>query len=473
MTIRLVAIAAVMSSVGVAALPAMAQEALILGNEDYDRGADVTRGAAVVDSARALEEAGAGVVSGRDVTADRQQQLLAEFEEALEGDGPRLAVLSGRFVTAGSETWYLPVDAQATSLAALPREALPLSSVLAMLGSGSGPALLVLGTDSADGDAGMGPFVTAGIGAVTPSQGVVVIDGTPRDVSGLVRDILSVPDARIADGLDGRGLTVQGDLANMSFLSGGAPAAPAAASSPEETAWRLARSGDTIAGYVEYLDRHPQGAHARDASARLQALREASRSQPQRAEDSLSLNREARRTVQRHLTALGFDTNGVDGVFGAGSRRAITRWQSSAGLPATGYLDAGQIERLASAAAAATPAPAPDNGTADAEYWAQTGEGGTVAGARQYLDRYPDGRFAGTARERISADRAAAEGDAWTRARQAGTVEAYNAYLQRYPDGRHAGDARAQIAALQRPRSPEDQLNDLLQKGLTDLLKKD
>ncbi len=479
MTILWVTFAAMMSAAGIVA-PALAQEALILGNEDYDTGTDVTRGAAAVDAARALEDAGADVVSGRDVTADRQQQLLAEFETVADGNGARLAVLSGRFVSAGTETWFLPVDAQATSLAALPREAIPLSSVMTMLKGGSGPALLVLGSDSAGGDAGMGPFVTAGIGTVAPSQGVTVIRGAPRDVSGFVRDVLAVPEARIADGTRDRGLTVQGDLANASFLSSGTPEpaptpAPAAAPSPDDTAWRQARNGDTIAGYVDYLDRYPQGQHASKASSRLEILRRASRSQPQVAEDNLSLDRKARRTVQRHLTALGFDTNGVDGLFGAGSRRAITRWQSSVGLPETGYLDARQIDRLKAAAAAVAPArTAPSTATrdqiADVDYWAQTGQGGTVAGARLYLERYPSGRFADIARERVSSGGEAAETNAWAQARQVGTPSAYNSYLQSYPNGRHAEEARGRLAALQQPPSPEEQLEDLLTKGINDLL---
>ncbi|MGB3555575.1 MAG: peptidoglycan-binding protein, partial [Jannaschia sp.] len=429
MTIRWVTFAAFMSAAGIAA-PTLAQEALILGNEDYDRGADVTRGAAVVDAARALEEAGADVVSGRDVTADRQQQLLAAFEDMVGGNDPRLAVLSGRFVSAGSETWFLPVDAQATSLTSLPREAIPLSSVMTMLGGASGPSLLVLGSDGASGDAGMGPFVTAGIGTVAPSRGVTVIRGAPRDVSGFVRDVLTVPGARIADGIGSRGLTVQGDLAGATFLSDGTSAAApvTAVPSPDDIAWRLALNGNTIAGYVDYLDRYPRGQHASDAQSRLEALRDTPRSRARAAEDDLALGRDARRAAQRDLTVLGFDTNGVDGIFGAGSRRAITQWQSSVGLPQTGYLDAVQIDRLRTAAAAAAPAPvAPSTSTIEA-----------------------------------------GEVEAWAQTRQVGTANAYTSYLQSYPNGPNAEEARARLAALQRPPSAEEQLNDLLVDGINE-----
>ena len=39
------------------------------------------------------------------------------------------------------------------------------------------------------------------------------------------------------------------------------------------------------------------------------------------------------------LTELGYDTNGVDGLFGRGTRGAIRGWQASEDLPSTGYLE--------------------------------------------------------------------------------------------------------------------------------------
>ena len=473
MTVRSMAFAVAVAGL---AAPGWAQEALLLGNEDYDRGADVARAAAVVDAARALQDAGAGVAAGRDATADRQRQLLAAFEAAADGTGARLAVLSGRFVTSGTETWFLPVDARATSLATLPVEAIPLSSVLAMLGGGSGPSLLVLGSDGAGGSAGMGPFVTAGIGTVTPPRGVGVVTGAPRDVAGFVRDVLAVPGARIADGAARRGLGVRGDLRDAAFLRGRAPAA-LAAPTPDEAAWREARAGDTIASYVDYLDRYPRGRYATDAAARLETLRRGARSPAQRAEDALALGRDARRAIQRDLTVLGYDTNGIDGIFGPGSRRAIGRWQAGAGLASTGYLDAAQVARLDAEAVAAAPAPASAGGTlADAEYWARTGRSGTAGGAREYLERYPDGRFADIARSRVSSDGAARERDAWARAQQVGTADAYAGYLQGFPEGSHAQEARARLATLRRSPSVEEQLEDelerLLRQGIGNLLQR-
>ena len=64
------------------------------------------------------------------------------------------------------------------------------------------------------------------------------------------------------------------------------------------------------------------------------------------AEAVLNLSRQQRAAVQAGLTRRGFDTRGVDGVFGRGTRAAIAAWQQANDLPATGYLTAPQYERL-------------------------------------------------------------------------------------------------------------------------------
>ena len=55
--------------------------------------------------------------------------------------------------------------------------------------------------------------------------------------------------------------------------------------------------------------------------------------------------------VQESLTALGFSTRGIDGIWGANTRKAIAGWQRVRGLDATGYVDAEQTKTLVSSAA--------------------------------------------------------------------------------------------------------------------------
>ncbi|MGE4610870.1 MAG: peptidoglycan-binding domain-containing protein [Paracoccaceae bacterium] len=63
-------------------------------------------------------------------------------------------------------------------------------------------------------------------------------------------------------------------------------------------------------------------------------------------EKEIELSRTDRREIQRRLVLLGYDTRGVDGVFGDGSRSAIRRWQQDSSLPISGYLDLNQLAVL-------------------------------------------------------------------------------------------------------------------------------
>jgi len=69
-------------------------------------------------------------------------------------------------------------------------------------------------------------------------------------------------------------------------------------------------------------------------------------------EVALGLDRTKRLEIQRRLTLIGYDTNGVDGVFGNGTRSALTRWQNEIGVPPNGYLTQAQIDQLAVQSAA-------------------------------------------------------------------------------------------------------------------------
>jgi peptidoglycan hydrolase-like protein with peptidoglycan-binding domain len=67
---------------------------------------------------------------------------------------------------------------------------------------------------------------------------------------------------------------------------------------------------------------------------------------PEGAEEQLGLDGAKRREVQARLLAAGHDPRGVDGVFGPGTRMALSAWQRAEGLAATGYLDAAGLALL-------------------------------------------------------------------------------------------------------------------------------
>ncbi len=72
-------------------------------------------------------------------------------------------------------------------------------------------------------------------------------------------------------------------------------------------------------------------------------------------EDDRPLGRTERKTLQERLTALGFDTDGVDGILGPNSRKAIRNFQRSRGLPADGYASEALLTRVQQAATGTEP----------------------------------------------------------------------------------------------------------------------
>lgn len=68
---------------------------------------------------------------------------------------------------------------------------------------------------------------------------------------------------------------------------------------------------------------------------------------PAQTEAALGLTRAQRSAVQAGLTRRGFDTNGVDGIFGRGTRNALSAWQRANDMSVTGYLTSAQVQRLA------------------------------------------------------------------------------------------------------------------------------
>lgn len=135
---------------------------------------------------------------------------------------------------------------------------------------------------------------------------------------------------------------------------------PRSDSTLEIAVWQAAEAGGTKADYQAYIDKFTDGAFAGLAHARMARLEDtdaggATPSQldpvppvmgTELSERALGLNRKDRREIQRRLLLAGFDPNGVDGIFGRGSRSALGGWQSAAGFQPTGYLNAEQLAAL-------------------------------------------------------------------------------------------------------------------------------
>ena len=450
------------------ATPAVPDVALTIGNARYDTLTAVPDAALPDGALRAITAQGVTLLSYEAASGRDLRAALADLADALQGAGADeriVVVLSGQFASSATDTFLLPVDwPRDGGLIRATDQALPVSAVMALLAQRPGGALLVLGQAGAAPQLD-GAFLRGGPGDPAIPQGVTLITGPAASVAAFAAGTLAVAGADIVAGAAAQGLAIDGFVRDGSTaFSPADPASPVMAETRTEAdAWAVAQAADSEAGYVAYLTAFPDGANAGAARAALDDIRTNPNRAARLAEDALSLSRDARRAIQRDLSILGYNTRGIDGIFGPGTRGAVARWQEANGVAATTYLTTEQIARLdvqaerrAAELEAEAEARRAEMERLDRAYWEETGGQGDAAGLRAYLKRYPDGVFAEVAAERLAvfeeqARARALEQDraAWDQAADRDTADAYRAYLAAFPDGAFAEEAQARIAASQ------------------------
>lgn len=453
-------------------------QALLLGVERYANLDRVNSAADITDAEDALKAVGFDVQVQANGAGSDMTRRLTGFVSGFQNAERLVVGLSGAFVTDGDRTWLLPVDVQDPILFNL-AGAVSLESVLRVLAATPGQAVLVLGRDTGANDT-YGPFMRAGLGDLNIPNGVTVVTGTARAAANLMED-MAVPGAdlmalvRDSSRLNARGFVPQSlvlvadDVERIVLPDFPEPTEDERAA--ESTLWEGAQALDTADAYRNYLTRYPDGIYVDQAEALILEIT----TQPDRAdrlaEDALSLSRDERRDIQRDLTILDFDPRGIDGIFGPGSRSAVTNWQQQNGFSQTSYLTREQITQLDAQAArrAAELEAEAERARAEKEqldraFWAETGAQGDEPGLRAYLERFPDGSFSTQATEQLGVieeakGQAAAAEDkaAWEQAVETNTVRAYRTYLRVFPAGAFAAEATARIDAINRPEPSDDE----------------
>lgn len=386
------------------ATPLLADDAaLLMGVDRYEEFRRVAGGTDIVVGISALRNAGYAVSSLENGAAADMQRLLARL--AVDGaDADRLVVgLSGRFVTDGRRTWMLAADAPAQPSLFTLDNAVSIDSVLAVLAQTPGRGVLVLGLDISD-TSQIDRYLRQGLGDLDVPQGVTVLYGPPNVADNIVTDAVAVQGADVMEfarntravqvlGYQPRSLVMQADVAVV--------AQPARPSEPSLPFWEDAQAENTADAYRVFLLGFPNSPYAAEARRRLDQIENDPIRLAEQTETALALTRDQRRAIQSNLTLLDYDTRGVDGIFGQGTRRAIRNWQQINGFAQTSFLTREQISRIDAQASrrqaerdAADELAQAEADRLDRAYWEETGARGSQAGYRAYLNRYPEGLFA-------------------------------------------------------------------------------
>ncbi|AKS47508.1 Putative peptidoglycan binding domain-containing protein [Octadecabacter temperatus] len=470
----------------VLALPisAVAQDAaLILGNERYEQLDRVNRADDLLGATDRLEALGFDVASRANGRVDAVKDLAAAFQVQADGADRLVVALSGHFVTDGTRTWLLTAEAIEPELFTIDGTALSLDSVLRILAARPGKAVLLMGAADPDDldmdDSGL----MAGVGDMDIPQGVTVLQTTPSIAASTMSGVLTEPEATIGQQIAANSSIIsRGYLPRDWVLMPGevvvdtptpTPSGPSEVDLNAEAAlWDRTTSEDSVQAYRAYVARYPEGRFTNDAEAQIEAILAEPNRAARLSEEALNLTRAARREVQSNLTLLNYNTRGVDGIFGSGSRGAILNWQQSNGFPQSSYLTRDQIDLLDAQASRrqaeidAEEARAVAQAEArDRSYWTETGGVGDEAGYRAYLARFPEGLFSGIAKARIEEiedrRRTAAEAQdraAWSIADSIDSVAGYQEYLAAYPSGVFADQANARIAEMNEPQVSDTQI---------------
>lgn len=467
--------------------------ALVIGNAKYDHAPKAL--AAEADAraaAEALEKAGYEVTLGVNLSRVKMRAAMDEFARDAEDAEKVVIFFSGHAMRMNGQTFLAPVDFRPVGPVSVAFDGAPFAALQALAAEKGEGSIIFLDGAQLDGfDAT--DYAEPGIAPISAEKGARVVSAAApgwairRSSEGRSKFGKAVTDHFLAAGVAyPEALEKAGDAVWSTGADGplilvdAAAEAESSGDGVELAFWRSVEAGGTEADYRAYLSRYPNGLFAAIAQNRVKAAStdpEDRRSQPNRqktaaeiaaeGEASLNLGREERRRIQGDLTALGYDTRGVDGIFGRGTRGAIRGWQEAEGETATGFLTADQIAKLRDDAKAEIARQearkaeqarlsAEEAAAEEAAFWERTQQVNTVGAYQRYLRRYPEGKNAGEATRILNRVQREQEEAIWEEAKRVDTAAAYDRYLDLYPNGRWQEIAQRRLEARRADQAPQD-----------------
>lgn len=359
-----------------------------------------------------LQREGFDTLQLGNATAPELMRGARRFKTMLTEDTGRVVVyLSGHTISALRNAWFMGAKAGRPDLFSVTRQSISVNALLDVLADYPGRAVLVIAEHDSDLDLPDG--LRSDLTHLAVPQGVTVIRTSPENGTRVLRMLLSSDYTleRMRSALPSTvkfsGFTP--DSFTLSRTGADIPPALSITALRDDAYFQLARDLGTADALQAYLDRYPSGRHSTEARDLIFEIEDSDRRYAENTERALNLTRAERRAVQENLTLLGFDTRGVDGVFGRGSRAAISDWQRRQGLEPHGYLDASQIAALQRQADRRRVEIAEDEERDKAEreaeerrIWREAKRRDTVAAYRSYLETYPEGKFRDKAVQRLT-----------------------------------------------------------------------
>ena len=471
--IRHLATAVTLSMAAMVGGVSAADLALMISNGDYENLSDQRKISRNHDDlVKSFKAEGFEVIEGADLTREQMLALAKRASSISDAVSNFVIVLSGNIVNDGQQTWVLPVDTAEDTVLDAAFGAPTLDTFLSMAAVKPGHASVFVGIS--DVDPGRNSGLKSGLADADIPQGVLLVSGQATDIEKLLNDDLLGSNRPMSVLLaNSSRMNVAGYVSPDNGLTG--PSATPEAPAPgnwvdfvaEQTLWAVADKSNNPDDLEEYLRRFPNGIFAQAARARLDATAPvAAPPTPEEMEAALRLSRDERRVIQTNLTLLGYDTRGVDGILGRGSRAAIAAWQDNQRFEATGYLTTAQIAHLREQGEAERAI----QEAADRRFWNATGVSGRKSDLELYLERYPVGVFADEARELLAVyeaeDRTRMDNDAWSAAVAGNSANSYRAYLAEFPEGIYATVAKQRIETL----DPDDSTDINVAKAAEDRL---
>lgn len=351
--------------------------ALVIGNSAYQHVAPLPNpGNDAADMTAKLEGLGFEVVHGTDLDLARLRRVVRDFAGRLDGADLALFYYAGHGLQVDGENYLAPVDAKLASHVDLDFEAVPMNLILSAMERSTRINLIFLdacrdnplavnlarsmGTRSASVGRGLAKVGT-GIGtliAFATQPGNVALDGSGRNspfTSALLkhlgqpgrditRELIDVRrDVLAATG----GKQVPWDNSSLTgevVLKPGDDSKPAQVKEPatdqaaELAYWETIKDATDRDLFDAYLQQYPSGAFASLARAKIRIIERGSTTQdgatarpsgeavaavdPTAAEAGAD-DRALARSVQQELNRLGCRAGSEDGVWGAGSRKAL------------------------------------------------------------------------------------------------------------------------------------------------------